>query len=54
MQRMSNNMQNTKEEKEIEKLKLHTLREETKNGPKKVKSSSTEDKDRRVPGLKLR
>ena len=28
-------MQNIKEEKEIEKLKLHTLREETKNGPQK-------------------
>ena len=41
---MSNNMQNIKEEKEIEKLKLHTLREETKNGPKKVK----------VPVLKAR
>ena len=34
---MSNNMQNIKEKKENEKLKIHTLREETKNGPKKVK-----------------
>ena len=34
---MSNNMQNIKEKKENEKLKIHTLREETKIGPKKVK-----------------
>ena len=34
---MSNNMQNIKEKKENEKLKIHTLREETKNGPKKIK-----------------
>ena len=32
--RMSNNRQNIKEKKENEKLKIHTLREETKIGPK--------------------
>ena len=30
-------MQNIKEKKENEKLEMHTLREETKNGPKKIK-----------------
>ena len=30
-------MQNIKEKKKNEKLKIHTLREETKNGPKKIK-----------------
>ena len=34
---MSNNMQNIKEKKENEKLEVHTLRKETKIGPKKVK-----------------
>ena len=44
---MSSNMQNIKEKKENEKLKIHTLREETKNGPKKIKVP--EGKGRRVP-----
>ena len=51
---MSNNMQNIKEKKEYEKLEVHTLREETKIGPKKGQGSSTEGKGRRVPCWELR